>query len=116
LESLIMEKKCVRCGAEFGCGAAAGEKACWCAELPPVLPVTDEGCLCPQCLRKEIEKRLAQAGQCAACDHAQRLRARGGSVIYLCGLSKTDNRFEKYPRLPVSGCRGYKSAAIAARP
>jgi len=31
-----------------------------------------------------------------------------GSAFYLCGLSATDARFPKYPRLPVLRCAGYK--------
>jgi hypothetical protein len=31
-----------------------------------------------------------------------------GSVFYLCGLSKTDPRFPKYPELPVLACVGYE--------
>jgi hypothetical protein len=31
-----------------------------------------------------------------------------GSVFYLCELSKTDQRFPKYPRLPVLACVGYE--------
>lgn len=48
---------CVRCGAEFSCGKSLGAKRCWCEDLPPVMPVTDEGCLCPDCLKKEIAGR-----------------------------------------------------------
>jgi hypothetical protein len=35
----------------------AGEKRCWCADLPPVkLPeATHGGCYCPDCLRKLLE-------------------------------------------------------------
>lgn len=48
------EKTCPRCRGGFVCGMAAGEQMCWCAELPPVLPVPldmQTGCLCPDCLR-----------------------------------------------------------------
>lgn len=57
---------CVRCGARFGCGMKEGKGACWCAELPPVLPVPPEGggaCLCPDCLRAEVEKAKATRGR-----------------------------------------------------
>ena len=113
-------KRCLRCVAEFVCGAAAETGRCWCAELPPIMPVTDEGCLCPKCLQKEIAGRLSQkhtegarrddetrVGLCASCQHVKRLYTKGCSVIYLCRLSASDPRFSKYPRLPVSACTGY---------
>lgn len=34
-----------------------------------------------------------------------------GSVFLLCLLSKTDQRFPKYPRLPVLACEGYSKRA-----
>ena len=113
-------KRCLRCAAEFVCGADSETGRCWCAELPPIMPMTDEGCLCPRCLRKEIADRLSQkhaegalrdaeerVGLCASCRHAKRLSTKGRSVIYLCRLSASDPLFSKYPRLPVSACTGY---------
>ncbi|MDR2092185.1 MAG: cysteine-rich CWC family protein [Azoarcus sp.] len=44
-------KTCPRCGARFRCGAHTGK--CWCAALPPLLPVPapgEAGCYCPDCL------------------------------------------------------------------
>ncbi len=80
------------------------------------MPLTEEGCLCRKCLRAEIDSLLTQAGQCALCVHAQRLVSKGGSPIYLCGLAKSDERFAKFPRLPMKACPGYKPASTAARP
>ncbi len=52
-------KMCSRCGAQFPCGALPGQSRCWCAELPPIMPLAAEGdCFCPECLRAEIEARL----------------------------------------------------------
>jgi len=50
--------RCPRCGAEFTCNPGAD---CWCAALPP-LPMPDavERCLCPPCLKAEIERRSAE--------------------------------------------------------
>lgn len=113
-------KRCPRCAAEFFCGGDSDTGRCWCAELPPIIPVTDEGCLCPKCLRKEVADRLSQkhaekafrdapieVGLCASCRYVKRLCTKGGAVIYLCTLSASDPRFSKYPRLPVSACEGY---------
>jgi len=45
---------CPLCGRVFVCGMEAGQKKCWCTELPPVsLPAAPAaGCVCPACLRK----------------------------------------------------------------
>jgi hypothetical protein len=94
---------CVRCRAEFGCGAA-GPGPCWCADLPAVMPLSDAGCLCPPCLKAEIARRV---GDCLGCAHAKTLKTKTGSAIFLCGRSeKEPSRFEKYPRLPVADCPG----------
>ena len=100
-------KACIRCGTGFECGGALGKDTCWCAELPPVMAVTDEGCLCPACLRVEVEARLARAGLCATCSNVDRFRTRGGTLVYRCTLSREDPAFPKYPRLPVKDCEGF---------
>jgi hypothetical protein len=52
----------------------------------------------------------AQPGLCADCTHARRIESDRGSVFYMCQLALTDNRFKKYPRLPVLSCAGYESS------
>ncbi len=52
----------------------------------------------------------AEAGCCSTCEHAEAVVNRRGSVFVLCRLSKTDPRFPKYPRLPVTGCDGYRKS------
>jgi hypothetical protein len=47
-------------------------------------------------------------GLCGGCVHARRIQSDRGSVFYQCQLSFTDSRFEKYPRLPVLICNGYR--------
>jgi len=54
-------------------------------------------------------------GLCADCRHAERVRSSKGSLFLLCGLSRTDPRFAKYPRLPVLACSGYQKASPAGR-
>lgn len=46
-------------------------------------------------------------GLCDSCRNAQQLASAKGSVFLLCGLSKADPGFPKYPRLPVLACAGY---------
>lgn len=103
-------KRCLRCDAPFGCGAESTDKPCWCTELPPVMPVSDAGCLCPKCLREEIEELIRQAGLCASCGHAKRMKTKGQSLIYLCGLAAGDPAFPKYPRLPMAACPGHRTS------
>jgi len=55
---LYTHKNCPECGKEFTCSSAN----CWCSELPQVMPMNPEqGCLCPDCLKMAIDKKLAKA-------------------------------------------------------
>jgi hypothetical protein len=47
-------------------------------------------------------------GLCGDCQHARRMESDRGSIFLRCELAQTDNRFPKYPRLPVLVCAGYK--------
>jgi len=53
-------------------------------------------------------KPIDRIGLCARCAHVEVVENSKGSMFYLCGLSKTNPRFPKYPRLPVHSCSGYK--------
>ena len=48
------------------------------------------------------------AGLCARCTHAQRIETGKNSRFILCLVSKTDERFPKYPRLPMTDCTAYE--------
>lgn len=50
------------------------------------------------------------AGLCSSCQHAQTITSDRGSTFVWCGLSKSDPRYPKYPRLPVVACAGWKPA------
>lgn len=61
---------CPECGAEFRCGAVAGEATCWCFDLPNVIPLDQigddqqpAGCLCPECLQKRIKAVVENGGE-----------------------------------------------------
>lgn len=58
-----------------------------------------------------MEGTLDGIGLCARCAHARAIQSARGSVFHLCRLSETDERFPKYPRLPVVRCDGYEPAA-----
>lgn len=63
----------------------------------------------------QTNRDKARKGLCADCQFAQQIRSSKGSTFLLCGLSKTDPRFSKYPRLPVLTCSGYQESAGATR-
>ena len=58
------------------------------------------------------------AGLCNACVHQQLVPNRRGSVFSLCRRSRTDPAFPRYPRLPVTECRGFepRERGSAVRP
>jgi hypothetical protein len=47
------------------------------------------------------------AGLCETCQRVRRITSDRGSKFYLCKLSTVDQRYPKYPRLPVLNCDGY---------
>jgi hypothetical protein len=53
------------------------------------------------------------AGLCDSCSHQRVIRNTRGSEFSLCELSKTDDRFPRYPRLPVLECDGYERREVA---
>jgi hypothetical protein len=53
------------------------------------------------------------AGLCDACAHQRVIRNTRGSEFSLCERSRVDPAFPRYPRLPVSSCRGYESRDAA---
>jgi len=54
--------------------------------------------------------RRAAAGRCADCVHARQIKSARGSSFILCELSASNERFPKYPLLPVLACDGYKKS------
>jgi len=53
---------------------------------------------------------IETSGLCAACAHARVTTSARGASFVLCGLSRIDERFAKYPRLPVLACVGFEAA------
>jgi hypothetical protein len=52
----------------------------------------------------------ARIGLCVACRYMRKIQSDRGSIFFFCQLSTTDERFPKYPRLPVLKCEGYEEA------
>ena len=48
------------------------------------------------------------AGLCGTCSYRRSVTSAKGSVFVRCGLSETDERFPKFPRLPVLACSGFR--------
>ena len=48
------------------------------------------------------------AGLCPSCAHVRVVTSGKGSSFLLCGLSKTDPRFPKYPPQPRMECQGHR--------
>lgn len=53
------------------------------------------------------------AGLCNLCVHQRITRTGRGSVFTRCELAKTDPRFPKYPRVPVTRCAGFAPAQLS---
>jgi len=53
-------------------------------------------------------RRVGAGGLCAAWGRAREVTSAKGASCVLCGLSRTDERFAKYPRLPVLACVGFE--------
>ncbi|WP_372365457.1 hypothetical protein [Candidatus Uabimicrobium sp. HlEnr_7] len=47
-------------------------------------------------------------GLCENCKFVKKITNSRGSTFYLCLLAQQDNRFRKYPQLPVVECAGYE--------
>ena len=50
-------------------------------------------------------------GLCDSCRHQRVVRNTRGSVFSLCQRSREDDRYPRYPRLPVLICPGHEPCA-----
>lgn len=58
------------------------------------------------------------AGLCDSCAHQKLIANTRGSVFSMCLRARTDERYPKYPRIPVGACPGWerRDQAAAAGP
>jgi hypothetical protein len=49
-----------------------------------------------------------KAGLCDSCRHQKLIHNTRGSTFSMCERSKTEERYPKYPRLPVVECPGWE--------
>ena len=54
-----------------------------------------------------------KAGLCDSCKHQKIVRSGRGSVFSMCLRHRTDERFPKYPRIPVESCPGYERRELS---
>jgi hypothetical protein len=60
--------------------------------------------------QKQTQEQSENAGLCVSCIHSRKITSARDSVFFLCQLGFTDDRFPKYPRLPVLTCSGFTPA------
>jgi hypothetical protein len=63
--------------------------------------------------RPEGGQGTPRPGLCETCRHAEVVVSQRGSRFVLCGLSRADPGFPRYPPLPVLACDGYDRRASA---
>jgi hypothetical protein len=56
----------------------------------------------------DVTRDQSRFGLCDACRFQRIVRTARGSVFTLCERSKIDAAFPKYPRVPVTECRGHE--------
>jgi hypothetical protein len=54
-----------------------------------------------------------KAGLCDSCLHQKLIKSGRGSVFSMCLRHRTDERFPKYPRIPVERCPGYERRELS---
>ena len=61
----------------------------------------------------DLALAVVKAGLCDSCTHQKIVKSGRGSVFSMCLLHRTDDRFPKYPRLPVERCPGYERRGLS---
>lgn len=55
-----------------------------------------------------VDDYLSSAGLCSVCANVQIVKSHRGPLYFLCGMSKINSAFAKYPVLPVLRCPGFR--------
>ena len=56
-----------------------------------------------------------RAGLCDSCVHQKLIRNTRGSTFSMCLRSRSDERYPKYPRVPVESCPGHVPRPLSDR-
>ena len=59
-------------------------------------------------LPSAISSSSRAAGLCPQCRHVKVIESERGSMFYLCRLSASNPRYDRYPRQPVVFCAGHE--------
>jgi hypothetical protein len=59
-----------------------------------------------------MEQLLNKLGLCATCRYRHMVKSAKGSFFVMCNLSKADNKFQRYPPLPLLKCDGYRQVEL----
>jgi hypothetical protein len=62
-----------------------------------------------------VPSAATRAGLCDFCEHQQQVPNTRGSVFSLCKLSRLDQAYPRYPRLPVRSCSGFERRVDRSR-
>jgi hypothetical protein len=58
---------------------------------------------------------MIAAGLCRMCRYGRNVSSSRGSHFLLCERSRTDERFPRYPSLPVRRCSGFEANGDSGR-
>jgi len=61
-------------------------------------------------MKPRSHRGFAGTTLCDTCAHNREVVSATGSRYLMCGLSRTDGRFAKYPQQPVWSCEGHRPA------
>ncbi len=62
--------------------------------------------MCKESAEAANEERR-RVGLCLTCRHIRKQDTKRGAVFYRCALADEDDRFMRYPPMPVSRCDGF---------
>ena len=60
---------------------------------------------------EQSERFDLRVGLCSACAHARVQRNARGSSFWRCGRADEDERYRRYPPLPVRACEGHEAGS-----
>lgn len=82
----IREKSCPTCKTVFNC-----TDNCWCNEFPPIIPVNNKGCLCKDCLTKEVKNHIQDYLKNLTPKRIKKIQKLGLPSNFISGIDYTIN-------------------------
>ena len=59
--------------------------------------------------KENTERPSSPIGLCETCRFVKTQGTKRGAIFYRCGRADEDDRFMRYPPLPVSACPGFEA-------